>query len=166
VSGPSNFHLFRPDDSGLDSEQLRAVEARAKRLLDRASAWETFPTPVADILEAANLKIALTSAFDPAAIFNYLQKKTADITRNLKGALDKIWGIYDSTDELIHIDATVVVSKQTFLKLHETAHHELPGHKKMFKFFADCAKNLAPEIADLFERESQLTQSQLSQYRN
>ena len=48
----------------------------------------------------------------------------------------------------------MVVSKQTFLKLHETAHHELPTHKKMFKFFADCAKNLAPEIADLFEREA------------
>lgn len=45
-------------------------------------------------------------------------------------------------------------SKQNFLKLHETGHHEIPTHKKAFRFFQDCEKTLAPEIADLFEREA------------
>jgi hypothetical protein len=57
-------------------------------------------------------------------------------------------------EELIHIDGTVHASKQTFLKLHETGHHELPTHKKLFRLFQECEKTLAPEIADLFEREA------------
>jgi hypothetical protein len=63
-------------------------------------------------------------------------------------------GIYDAGDELIHIDDTVVESKQTFIKLHETGHHELPTHRKVFRIFQDCEKTLAPDIADLFERET------------
>ena len=45
-------------------------------------------------------------------------------------------------------------SKQNFLKLHEAGHHELPTHRKLFRIFQDCEKNLAPDIADLFEREA------------
>ncbi|HEC14205.1 MAG TPA: hypothetical protein ENI72_00465, partial [Rhodospirillales bacterium] len=57
-------------------------------------------------------------------------------------------------ESLIHIDDTVVASKQTFLKLHETAHHDMPTHRKMFRFFQDCEKTLDPEISDQFEREA------------
>ena len=52
------------------------------------------------------------------------------------------------------IDGSVVVEKQTFLKLHEIAHDEMPTHRKIFRFFQDCSKTLAPEIADQFEREA------------
>jgi len=45
-------------------------------------------------------------------------------------------------------------SKQNFLKLHEAGHHELPTHCKLYRIFQDCEKTLAPEIADLFEREA------------
>jgi hypothetical protein len=45
-------------------------------------------------------------------------------------------------------------AKQTFLKLHETGHHELPTHRKVFRFFQDCEKTLDPAIADRFEREA------------
>jgi len=146
--------VTKPDDSHLDPEQLRAVEERARKLLDRASAWERFPTPVEDILAAAKVKLAPRSAFNPLEIMAYLQKKTADAASHLKSAVSKLFGIYDGLDNEIHIDYTVNLSKQTFLKFHETGHHELPTHKKLFKFFQDCEKTLSPEIADLFEREA------------
>lgn len=130
------------------------VEERARQLLTRAEAWERLPTPIDDILAAAKLRAAPTSAFDPQAIVRYLKNAGVDAGRWLKSALSKVLGIYDSEDHVIHIDDSVVVSKQTFLKLHETGHHELPTHRKLFRFFQDCEKTLSPEIVDQFEREA------------
>jgi hypothetical protein len=144
----------KPDDSTLDPYQLRAVEERASKLLDRASAWDRFPTPIEDIVAAAHLKIATTSAFDPSRILAYVRDKTVDTARRVKSALSKLLGLYDADEYVIHIDGTVSVKKQGFLKLHETGHHELPTHRKLFRIFQDCEKTLAPEIADLFEREA------------
>src|SRR6202023_2622101 len=72
----------------------------------------------------------------------------------IKSAISKVFGLYDGLERVIHIDTTVVESKQNFLKLHETAHHDLPTHRKVFCFFEDCEKTLDPEIADQFEREA------------
>ena len=146
--------MTRPDDSALDPEDLRAVEERAHGLLDRADAWDRFPVPIDDILAAANVRIAPTSVFDAAGILAYIRGKAAEAGTRIKSAISKVFGLYDAGDGVIHIDSTVVPSKQTFLKLHETGHHDLPTHRKLFRFFQDCEKTLAPEIADQFEREA------------
>jgi hypothetical protein len=67
-----------------------------------------------------------------------------------------LFGLYDSADTLIHIDDSAIKSKskKTFLTLHETAHHDLPVHKRMFRFFQDSEQHLDPEISDQFEREA------------
>ncbi len=150
--------MTKQDDSSLDPDQLRAVEARAIAILNRASAWDRFPTPIADIIGAANLTVAPSSAFNPIQIIAYLTKKAADAAAgavvSLKSALSKVFGIYDAHELIIHIDDTVVMSKQNFLKLHETGHHEIPTHRKLFRLFQECEKTLAPDVADLFEREA------------
>ena len=146
--------MTRPDDSTLDPEDLRAVEEQAHRLLDRADAWDRYPVPVDDILSAARVQLAPTSAFDAAAIVSYLKEKTADAGARIKSAISKVFGLYDAAEALIHVDDTVVEAKQTFLKLHETGHHDMPVHRKMFRIFQDCKKTLAPDVADHFEREA------------
>ena len=146
--------MTRPDDSTLGPEALRAVEERAHRLLDRADAWNRYPVPVGDILSAAKVRVAPTSAFDPAAIVAYLTGKAADAGACIKSAISKVLGLYDAAEALIHIDSAVVQAKQTFLTLHETGHHDLPWHRKIFRFFQDCKKTLSPEVADQFEREA------------
>jgi Zn-dependent peptidase ImmA (M78 family) len=146
--------VAKPDDSSLTPDQLRAVVKRARQLLDRASVWERYPTPIADILEAAKLQVAPMSIFDPASILAYIKNKTLDAAHRVKAAISKMFGVYDAEENVIHIDHTVKETKQNFLKLHETGHHEIPTHKKAFRFFQDCEKTLAPEIADLFEREA------------
>ncbi|MBZ0147295.1 MAG: ImmA/IrrE family metallo-endopeptidase [Pseudorhodoplanes sp.] len=146
--------MAKADDSSLDPEQLRAVQIAARRTLDRASGWGVYPTPILDILEAAKLKIAPASAFDPRRITEYLVGKAERAASALKSAISKVFGIYDADEFLIHIDHNVRESKQNFLKLHETGHHELPTHRKLFRIFQDCEKTLEPEIADLFEREA------------
>lgn len=146
--------MSRPDDSSLSAQDRAAVEKRARELLHRADAWGRFPTPVGDILTAAQLKVAPSSAFDVARMIEYIRHKTKAVASSLKSALSKVLGIYDVGDKVIHIDGSVTESKQTFLKLHETGHHELPSHRKMFAFFEECEQTLAPEIADQFEREA------------
>jgi hypothetical protein len=144
----------RADDSSLDPEQLHAVQLAARRALDRASGWGVFPTPISTVLDAANLRIAPASAFDPRRIMDYLLGKAEQAANVLKSAISKVFGIYDADESLIHIDHTVRKSKQNFLKLHEAGHHELPTHRKLFRIFQDCEKTLEPDIADLFEREA------------
>jgi Zn-dependent peptidase ImmA (M78 family) len=146
--------MTKPDDSSLDPSELRAIEERARKLLDRAGAWDRFPTPIEDILAAARLQVAPKSMFDPARILSYIKTKTVDTAHRIKSAVSKILGLYDSDESVIHIDDTVTASKQNFLKLHETGHHEIPTHRKTFRLFQDCEKTLAPETADLFEREA------------
>jgi hypothetical protein len=146
--------MTKADDSSLDPEQLRAVELRARNLLDRASGWGRYPTPIDDILSAASLRVADKQAFDPAGLIAFMASKGRHAAALVKSALSKVFGIYDAGDEIIHIDESVTGSKQTFLKLHEAGHHEMPAHRKLFRFFQDCEKTLSPEVADLFEREA------------
>lgn len=148
--------MTKADDSSLDPEDLRAVEERARHLLDRASAWDRFPVPLEDILAAANVRVAQTSLFDPVAVMEYLAGKAIETATVVKSALGKLFGLYDSADTLIHIDDSAIKSKskKTFLTLHETAHHDLPVHKRMFRFFQDSEQHLDPEISDQFEREA------------
>jgi hypothetical protein len=146
--------VTKADDSTLCHADRLIVEERARALLERADAWGMIPTPIEDILAAAKLKIAPKGIFDPDAILEYLKGKAADASRWLKSAVKKVFGVCDSEENIIHIDPDVAKSKQTFLTLHETGHHELPTHRKLFKFFMDCEVTLSPEIADQFEREA------------
>jgi hypothetical protein len=148
--------VTKADDSSLDPEDLRAVEERAQRLLDRANAWDTFPVPLEDILAAANVRVAQTSLFDPVAVLEYLRSKAAETGTLVKSAIGKLFGLYDSADSVIHIDDSAIKSKskKIFLTLHETAHHDLPVHRSMFRFFQDNENHLDAEISDQFEREA------------
>jgi hypothetical protein len=146
--------LAKPDDSSLNPRELRAIEKRAGQLLDRASGWNVFPTPVDDLVAAAKLRVAPSSMFDASRLLSFLRDRTEEAAHRIKSALSKVLGLYDAHDQVIHIDDTVQRSRQNFLKLHETGHHEIPSHRGAFGLFQDCEKTLAPEVADLFEREA------------
>lgn len=145
---------MKPDDSSLSLHDMAIIEKRASRLLSEAAAWDRFPVPIDDLLSAAKVKVAPHSIFDPASILAYLKGKAEGAAATIKSAISKVWGLYDAEESLIHIDQSVNISRQTFLKLHEAGHHDIPTHKKLFRFFQDCEQTLAPEIADQFEREA------------
>lgn len=145
---------MRPDDSTLDLADLGVIEGRAHRLLDQADAWNRFPVPIDDLLAAAKVRVAPHSLFDPVQLLAFLKGKATSAASSIKSAITKVLGLYDAEEGLIHVDESVVPARQTFLKLHETGHHDIPTHRKIFRFFQDCEKTLAPEIADRFEREA------------
>jgi hypothetical protein len=146
--------MRKADDSTLTVADLMAIESRAALSLDKASAWGRYPTPVDDILAAAKLRVAPKGMFDPASFLAFVKQKAAGAASALKSAISKVLGLYDANEQIIHIDESVGPSKQKFLKLHETGHHELPTHRKIFSLFQDCNETLAPAIADQFEREA------------
>lgn len=146
--------MTKPDDASLSPQDLAAIEKHAVRLLDESDAWDVYPVPIEDLLATASLQLAPSSAFNGAAIMAYIKGKAAAATQNIKSAVSKIFGIYDANESLIHIDDTVKISKQNFLKLHETGHHRIPTHRKMYQLFQDCEETLSHDIADQFEREA------------
>ena len=77
-------------------------------------------SPSTTFSPAAEIRIASTSVFESSAIVSYLKGKAADTGARIKSAISKVFGLYDATEGVIHIDNTVVEAKQTFLKLHET----------------------------------------------
>jgi IrrE N-terminal-like domain len=144
----------RKDDSSLSHKEREFVESRARSLLERADALGVIPVPIEDILSAANLKVAPTSVFDPRSIAAYALAQGKKAANLVKQAIGKIFGVLDAYEEVIHIDDTLLESRQRFLKLHETGHFELPHQRKIFRFFEDSEDELDPSIADKFEREA------------
>lgn len=134
--------MVRPDDSSLDPRELQAIEKRAGHLLDRASGWGIFPTPIDDLVAAAQLRVAPTSMFEASRILAYLRGKTEEAAHRIKSALSKVLGLYDAHERVIHIDDTLLGTRQNFLKLHETGHHEIPSHRGAFRLFQDCVPSV------------------------
>lgn len=147
--------MTKPDDSSLSSEEYEAVRRAAIGLLNKGDGWDRLPTPVSDLMTAANLRVAPMSAFNVRALEQYARQAGEAATRLVKSAIDKVLGIFDVQADVVHIDeAAVKKEKQNFLKLHETGHKEIPHQRGLFKWIQDCSKTLAPEIADLFDREA------------
>jgi len=130
------------------------VETIARKLLERADAWGVVPVPIENLLATAKLKVAPYSVFNPRAVAAYALTQGKKAANLVKRAVGKIFGILDAHEEIIHIDDSVLESRQRFLKLHEAGHFELPHQRKMFRFFEDSEQELDPSIADKFEREA------------
>jgi len=147
---------LKPDDSSLTASEYAAIHRAATDLLNKASAWDRLPTPVPDLLDAAKLRVAPMSAFDPRQLLRHAREFGERAASLVKSAIDKVRGIFDVHDDLIHIDTTVVESKQNFLKLHEAGHKHIPHQSKLFRWIQDCDKSLSPDVSDQFEREANI----------
>lgn len=140
----------KTDDYSLDEEKLRVIRLHAARALDKADALGVIPTPISEVLAAAKVEVSDEPVLDPGFLAR-LRKKAGEA---LKSALSKVLGVLDAAARIIYLDKNLLVVKQTFLKLHETAHAVLPWQRKMFVVAEDCQLSLAPEVAELFEREA------------
>lgn len=147
---------MKPDDSSLSPSEYAAIHRAATDLLNKASAWDRLPTPVPDLLGAAKLRVAPMSAFDPRSLLRHALEFGERAASLVKSAIEKVRGIFDVDEDLIHIDTTVAESKQNFLKLHEAGHKHIPHQSGLFKWIQDCDKSLSPDVSDQFEREANI----------
>jgi hypothetical protein len=123
------------------------------RLLRQANAYGRLPTPVVDILAAAELTEAPHTFLGASSI--------AQAPAHLRGILSrmsrKVHAVLDRRTREVHINAaTDPAGQQAFKRLHETSHdlftwqHIDDGHNG----FADDQWTLSPKTKILFEREA------------
>lgn len=125
------------------------IARETDRLLKRADAYDRFPTPVDDIVQAAGLTEAPDFVLDEPAI--------ASVPRHLRAALRragaKLQGALDRRERVVHIsDLVTHDGKRNFVKLHEVVHDLLPHQQQMV--YADNQETLSPTIRSMFEQEA------------
>lgn len=139
-----------PDGQGLDDDQLQSVRKHARKALETAGVLGCFPTPVDEVIAAAKHLVSAEEEIDES----FLAKARKKVGKALKRALSKVVGVLDVTARTMHLDKLVPIHKLPFLKLHELGHGVLPWQREMFKLTEDCELTIAPEVSELFERES------------
>ena len=142
--------MVSPDDSCIDPQQLVAIRKHAQIALHAADAVGCYPTPVAEVMERAKVVVVEEDVLDESFLAR-IRKKAG---KSLKRALSKILGVLDVKARLVYIDRTLLTVRQTFLKLHETAHAVLPWQRDIYSVVEDCEKTIAPEISESFDKEA------------
>lgn len=142
--------MVQPDDCSLSPRQQRRIRQQAENALRNADAHGVFPTPVDEVMAAAELLVASEDLADEG-LLKQLRRKAGKTVRR---ALSKILGVVHVVSRIVYLDKAVHVAKLPFLKLHETAHAVLPWQKDLYAVTEDCEMTIAPEVAEEFEREA------------
>lgn len=147
----------KPDDSSLTPAQWSNVRRHAERALQKAGALGVLPTPVDDILVAANVEPIDEEILD-ASFLRKLRSKAGDA---LKRALSKVLGVFDAKSGLVFVDRLLKPVKQRFVMLHEAGHGFMPWQRAMYDLVEDCEQALDPGAAELFDREANVFASEV-----
>lgn len=132
-------------DSG---EEIARITEHLLREADAAGRW---PTPVDDLVAAANLQEPRESPFDASILARaprYLRKAV-----ELVGGSEKIRALLDRRERTVHVAPTIDnKGRRAFLRLHEVTHDLLPWQSELA--YADNAATLSWQTQRLFEREA------------
>jgi hypothetical protein len=133
--------------NALDS-QAEIAEA-AEALLRRAGAVGRLPTPVEDLVAAANLTEPEQSMLSASVL--------KDAPAHLRAAVSKLAGrlrgLIDRRELEVHVAPEVRhEARRNFIKLHETGHHILHWQRDLA--YADDDATLSPATRELFELEA------------
>ncbi len=144
-----------------DLESGAEIARLTDDLLRRADAFERFPTPVDDIVAAADLaepKHSLLSDLVFAQAPRHLREAIAPLRRKVLAVLDR------KTRE-IHLDPTIESDAQRrFKRCHEVSHDLYPWQKALG--FADDSLTLSFATNQRFEREANQGAAELLFQRN
>lgn len=124
----------------------KAIGEAADKLLRKADAYGRWPTPVDDLIAAADLVEPQHSMLS-----NFVLEQAPE---HLRGIIRKLGGrvraVLDRREREIHVDPTIhLESRLAFHKLHEVSHDIFPWQKELS--FADDDATLSPSIRRLFE---------------
>lgn len=143
--------MRKTDDSTLSPTDYARIRDQARRALKEAGAWGRFPTNVPDIMSVARVVEVQEDVLGDAGFLKKIRRKAGAA---LKSALTKVLGLFDAPAGLVFIDRSLHLVKQTFVRLHEAAHAFLPWQRPMYAVVEDCEQSLAPDVADMFDREA------------
>lgn len=152
--------MRKPDDCSLSNPELLRVRREARRVLEIAGVSGRLPTPVAEIMSAAEVEESDSEVLTPSFL-DRLRKDISNFGGVVKKAAHKVMGLFLSSERLIFIDRSLLQVKKQFIRLHETAHGFLPWQRPMYLMVEDSKDELDPDTADLFEREANVFASEV-----
>lgn len=155
---------MKQDDCSLPAESQGEVARYADLLLRKANAVGRFPTPVADLVKAAELEIARESALERIgmdAMYRRLPNFLKLTPDAFKRAASKVLGLLDRPDRMIHLDPNLHPKRRIYITVHEIAHDFLPHQRSTFKILEDSDVELDHETNDLYEREANVFSSEV-----
>jgi hypothetical protein len=151
----------KPDDHTLSPQQLAKVRAEAERALRKADALGVFPTPVAEIMRAADVVEVADDVLNESFV-DKLRREVGAAGGKLKSAFSKVLGLFDARGGLVFISRAIKYEvKRTFVRLHEAAHGFLAWQRPMYAVVEDCENSLDPDVADQFDREANVFASEV-----
>jgi Zn-dependent peptidase ImmA (M78 family) len=134
---------------GGELESAGEINSQVHRLLRAADAYGRFPTPVEDIVRAAEL----LEADDYVLEESLIKKAPLYLRALLRSAKKKIQGLVDRRARVVHVSPEIEnEGKKRFIRLHETVHHILPHQQDLL--YADDHETLLRSTRRLFEREA------------
>jgi Zn-dependent peptidase ImmA (M78 family) len=152
--------LKKADDCTLTAQQYVNIKVEAERVLNEANAHGVYPTPVHEIMAAANLREEKEDVLNESFVLK-IRKEIGNVGKALRSAMSKVLGLFDARTGIVFIDKSLHEVKKTFIRLHETAHGFLSWQKDMYAVVEDGELNLAPDVADLFDREANVFASEV-----
>ena len=136
-----------------DLDSHEEIARLTDRLLRKSDAYGRLPTPVEDILAAAELEEAPDTFLSESSI--------ARMPEHMRGVLRRVAGkvhaALDRKTRVVHVNpATDLVGQKAFKRLHETSHDLFPWqHIDLGRIgFADDEMTLSPKTTIRFEREA------------
>lgn len=127
----------------------------ARLMLQQAGVGDRLPTPVDDIVQAAELMISQEITLHE--IHHDFFTKAFGV---LQSALKKVRGIIDLKSNIVYLDMGATQERQAFVKLHEVGHKVLPWQAKALQYVDDDVM-LSPEVKKEFEIEANLFASEV-----
>ncbi len=148
---------MKRNDAFLTASQQREVKKSADLLLKKADAYGRFPTPIHDLISAAELELARENVLSDiflGELYRSLPNSLKLMPDRLKKAVDKVLGVLDRPARIIYLDQSVHKNKKPFLSLHEVAHEFLSWQRKTYDLLEDGESELADDTRDEFERQA------------
>ncbi len=136
-------------------EPTRDASSEIRRLADvllkEAGAYGKYPTPTADLVAAAGLRVERTLFTDDDVI----RRMNSASSRLVKQAREALLGVVDIRGRTIYVRPDVPLGFELPpLVLHETAHAHLYWQRDIYEFVQEDGGSLERNVKDRFEREA------------
>jgi len=140
----------RIDNGELSIDDVLEIRQHADTLLKEAGAYGKFPTPTADLVAAAGLKVEHTLFTDE----RILKRMEAAPAERIKRARGELLGVVDLRGRTIYVSPEIPLGNLPPLVLHETAHAYLRWQRDIYLYAQEGGTELRHDIRDRFEREA------------
>jgi len=138
-------------------EAADEISAAAEQVLRRAGTIDILPTPIDELIAAADI----CETVDPAPYVKRFLRTLAGRTReSFAHAIQKLRGLADLRERAIYVPSDGKPARALWAKAHELGHQTIPWHK-WNAGYADDERSLTADAQELFDQEANFFASEV-----